>query len=144
MSNEKLSEIKRALGLVSNGVGVGSFVYLRRIFEYLIEEAHQEAKECPDFQEEEYNRSRVIEKIEQLKDYLPPFLIKQKPIYGILSKGIHELTEAECLHSFNVLEKTIEMILNEKLAKKERIDSESEISKNINELNVKLRKTDSH
>ena len=38
LSKETLKEFKRAIGLVTHGVGIGSFVYLRRIFENLIYE----------------------------------------------------------------------------------------------------------
>jgi hypothetical protein len=40
---DKYQEFSKAVGLASHGVGIGSFVYLRRIFENLIEEAHREA-----------------------------------------------------------------------------------------------------
>ncbi len=38
LSEEKLKEFIRGIGLRAHGVGIGSFVYLRRIFEYLIEQ----------------------------------------------------------------------------------------------------------
>src|SRR5260370_11936217 len=36
---EQYQELTKAVGLFANGIGIGSFVYLRRIFERLIEEA---------------------------------------------------------------------------------------------------------
>ena len=41
LPDEKLKEFTRAIGLAANGVGIGSFVYLRRIFEYLIYDAYK-------------------------------------------------------------------------------------------------------
>jgi hypothetical protein len=39
VSKDDLVELKRAVGLAAHGVGIGSFVYLRRIFERLVDEA---------------------------------------------------------------------------------------------------------
>lgn len=45
-------ELGTAVGLQSHGVGIGSFVYLRRIFEALLEEAHQQALSDSNWSEE--------------------------------------------------------------------------------------------
>jgi hypothetical protein len=75
LGKEGLKEFKRAVGLSSHGIGIGAFVYLRRIFEKLIEDAHQKAaKVDTDWDEETYAESRMDEKIGLLKDYLPAFL----------------------------------------------------------------------
>ena len=82
------SELSRAIGLASVNVGIGSFVYLRRIVERLIEEAHQEAKAEAHWDEEAYARSRVDEKIKLLKERLPALFLENTEMYSILSKGI--------------------------------------------------------
>ena len=43
LDKDHYQELNRAIGLASHGVGIGSFVYLRRIFERLVEEAHSKA-----------------------------------------------------------------------------------------------------
>ena len=43
------------------------------------------------------------EKIKTLTGYLPPFIVEQNSIYGILSKGIHELSEEDCLKYYTVI-----------------------------------------
>ena len=117
---ERLREFKRATGLAAHGIGVGSFVYLRRIFESLIEEAHQAAGNEQSWDETEYQKSRMSERIELLKKYLPDFLVNNRSVYGILSKGIHELTENECLRIFPVVKAGIEIILDAKLEEKRK------------------------
>lgn len=89
LGKQRYSELTRAVGLVSHGVGVGSFVYLRRIFEGLIEEAHQRAAQEQGWDEQSYSRARMDEKIALLEHNLPAFLTENKGIYSILSKGIH-------------------------------------------------------
>lgn len=115
-------EFTKAIGLSAHGVGVGSFVYLRRIFELLIEEAHSRAVSSELWDEKVYEKSRMGERIELLKDELPEFLVENKAMYSILSKGIHELSEEECLTAFPILKVGIEIILDVKLeaAKKEK------------------------
>ncbi|QNU62046.1 short-chain dehydrogenase [Vreelandella titanicae] len=115
LSKHYFNEFTKAIGLASHGVGVGSFVYLRRIFEFLIEEAHLKAKDEDSWDNEIYARARMSEKIELLSDELPEFLVENKSIYSILSKGIHELSEQECLTAFPAMKVGIELILDEKL-----------------------------
>ena len=115
LDKNKIREFTRAIGLAASGVGIGSFVYLRRVFEYLLEEAHTRAKTETGWIDDNYYQARVDEKIALLKQYLPEFLVSNKIMYGILSKGIHELKEEECLNYFESLKNGIEMILDEKV-----------------------------
>ncbi len=125
LSNEKLKEFTRAIGLAANGVGIGSFVYLRRIFEHLIVEAYAQCLEEGLVSEDQYNRSRMDQKIGLLSAHLPSFLVENRAIYSVLSLGIHELDENTCLAHFDTLRVGIEIILDEKLdelKKKEKIE----------------------
>ncbi len=53
----------------------------------------------------------MAERIKMLEGYLPEVLIKNTIIYGILSKGIHELSEEECRKYFPVVKECIYQIL---------------------------------
>jgi hypothetical protein len=119
--NEDYIEFLTAIKIQSNGVGIGSYVYLRRIIERLIEEAHIKKALESEWDENAYHRARVGEKINMLEGIIDEDAHAiLKPIYGILSKGIHELDEEECLGHFNDLKLAIEFILDGKLAKLER------------------------
>jgi hypothetical protein len=122
LNKQVLGEFKRGLGLASHDVGIGAFVYLRRVFEYLLEEAHQITKGTIGWDEENYNKSRTSERIQALREYLPVFLVKNPVIYSLLSKGLHELTEQECLEHFDVLRICIEIILDEKVESKQKAE----------------------
>lgn len=112
----RMREFTKAIGLAANGVGIGSFVYLRRIFEHLVFEAKDAAMATnPEFNETAFTSARMNERIQMLSDYLPDFLVENHHIYSILSKGVHELSEEECKKYFTVLKESIEMILDEKL-----------------------------
>ncbi|WP_342535716.1 hypothetical protein MHI04_10905 [Lysinibacillus sp. FSL K6-1151] len=114
------SDFSKAIGLHSHGVGAGSFVYLRRIFENLIEEIHQEYLQSDHWDDDLYQRSRMDDKIKLLQDKLPEVLVENRAIYGIMSKGIHELSEDECLALFPDVKLGIELILDEKLYEQEK------------------------
>ncbi|WP_404981728.1 hypothetical protein [Capnocytophaga granulosa] len=139
LPNEVLKEFTKAIGLAANGVGIGSFVYLRRIFENLILESFEEAKQEGKVKDEAFNKLRMDEKIEFLKDYLPPFLVKNKSIYSILSKGIHELDENTCLEYFETMKLGIQIILDQKLERKKQKEKEEEAMKNIQQLKKEIK-----
>lgn len=120
LGEEKYTEFNRAIGLKAHGVGIGSFVYLRRIFEGLIEEAHTLATQEANWDEDKYIKAKMLEKVDLLKNVLPELLIQNKIVYSVLSKGIHELSEDECLQYFDVVQLFIEVFLDEKLEQQER------------------------
>ena len=60
---------------------------------------------------EMFERARVAEKIKMLEGYLPDIPVKNATIYGILSKGIRELSEEECQKYFPVVKECIYQIL---------------------------------
>ena len=123
MDREDMQEFKKAIGLAAHGVGAGSFVYLRRIFEKLIDETYQANHDELEATEEEFLKQRMDDKVETLKKYLPPQLVSMKKIYSILSDGVHNLSEVDCLALFPALKLSIELILEQKIeedAKKQR------------------------
>ncbi|MCY9443339.1 hypothetical protein MOF48_15925 [Bacillus spizizenii] len=114
-------DFSKAIRLNSQEIGAGSFVYLRRIFENLIEETRQIASsQDPSWDNSTFEESKMDHKIKLLKDYLPDILVENRKLYAILSKGIHELTEKECLDLFPNVQLAIELILDEKIYQKEK------------------------
>ena len=101
ISKEDRKELGTAIGLFASGVGAGSYVYLRRILERLIYQAKATAGDAVN--DEEFEKARVAERIKMLQGYVPEMLIQNTTIYGILSKGIHELSEEECRKYFPVV-----------------------------------------
>lgn len=124
---EDLRNLKRAIWLYAHWAWAGSFVYLRRIFEKLISETFNEHKEVLKITEAEFNKKRMMEKVDELKDFLPEQLIKMKAIYSILSKWVHELAEQECLKYFPPIKLSIELILDQRIemVKKQKKDHDT-------------------
>lgn len=128
-------ELNRAIGLASHGVGIGSFVYLRRIIEKHIV-APQIGKLIDEgiIKTELLNGTDFKSKIDLAKDRLPNFLIDNKKIYSILSKGIHELEEKECNEYFTVLRTAIEIILDEEIDRIEKSKKTKLISEQLSRI----------
>ncbi|MFA5748018.1 MAG: hypothetical protein WC872_02780 [Candidatus Absconditabacterales bacterium] len=131
LPKEDLINLKIAIGLKAHGVGAGSFVYLRRIFENLIFETYNIHKTELTMTETDFIGKRMMEKVEILKKYLPNQLIEMKGVYSILSKGVHELSEQDCLKFFSAIKLSIELILDQKIKMKEEEEKTKSVAKEI-------------
>lgn len=141
LPKDKMREFTKAIGLAANGVGIGSFVYLRRIFEYLVFDALAVAKDRNnEFDIDGFNNARMNEKIQMLSGFLPDFLVENHAIYGILSKGIHELSEEDCKKYFTILRESIEMILDEKLEAHQKELKKASVKQTLSQITGKLKK----
>lgn len=139
LEDEDFRELNKATGLFSHGVGIGSFVYLRRIFERMVD-AHRAAQEQKSGPITGWAGMRMDERIGALKDALPPVLVQNKAIYGILSKGIHELSEAQCKKYFPIVRNAIILILQQDLDAKRRATQEAELQKQIASISGEIKK----
>lgn len=137
LSANDRKEFGRAIGLYASGIGAGSYVYLRRIFERLLVQAKANAGEAID--NDLFNKAHVDEKITMLKDYLPKMLTDNTVLYGILSKGIHQLSEEDCIEYFPVLRDCIFMILNEWDEMRKKKEKEESISKTLSQIASKVK-----
>lgn len=140
LSKNDEKELKRAIGLYASGIGIGSYVYLRRIFERIIVTASKKAISDGKFKEEDFERAHVNEKVKMLSDYLPKSLVHNETFYGIVSKGIHELSEEDCIEYFPVMKSFIMMILRqwEKMRKDE--EEEKQLSLALGSIAAKIKK----
>lgn len=141
LGKQYYNELKRAFGLHSHGVGIGSFVYLRRIIEKLVLDTFKDAEAAGMLTEQEFeyqadgkNRNTMEAKIKLLKGFLPDLITDHPKIYGVVSKGIHELSEDECLKYFPVLKDGIVMILDDIVAKKEKEKAAEEYKKSLGKI----------
>lgn len=132
-------EFSKAVGLFAHGIGIGSFVYLRRIIENLVFNKYTEISDKLNMPEDDFEHLRFDEKIVALKEFLPSVLVDNKNIYGIVSKGIHELSEEECREMFPYIKAGIELILDDLLAEKERKEKEKVFEKFVAQKTGELR-----
>ena len=137
ISKQDRRELGTAIGLFANGVGAGSYVYLRRILERLVYQAKKNAGDKID--NYAFEKARVADRIKMLKGYVPDILIQNTTIYGILSKGIHELSEEDCLKHFPIVKECIFQILGmwENMRKKQA--DEDALNKALNAITAKIK-----
>lgn len=117
-----LRELQSAAMCHSHGLHVAGFAYLRRVFERRLEIAHGRARQDTAWNEDGYDPRgmRMDERIEALASHLPRFLVENRAVYKILSKGIHELTEDECQAAYPALHDAISLILAEEIEQRDR------------------------
>jgi hypothetical protein len=127
------SELNRAIGLASHGIGVGAFVYLRRILEkYIVIPRLLELVAEGKVDNDLIFKTDFKGKIELAKEKLPDFLVNNKKIHSFLSKGLHELEEKECKDYFALMRASIEIILDEEIEKIEKDKKRKMISDQLN------------
>lgn len=142
---KKHGDYTLALALYADGIGAGAFVYLRRIMESLVEEIHQACvKECNEkvsagtgtpFDEIAYTRLRFNEKIDYLEKEFSKKIIPDELndirglIYGVISKGVHELSEEDCLYLFPAAQFIIDSLIEEKIQQREKQERLTAIKK---------------
>lgn len=122
------TELTTSVNLYSQGLGIGSFVYLRRILEHLVETKYYA---LPEHEE----TARFIDKlkaVQEVEAIIPPELeeIKEQ-VYSVLSKGIHEYSEDECYDLYNVVFYVVTAILDRELHKKEQAEKVAAAKKAI-------------
>ncbi|WP_455270403.1 hypothetical protein [Rhizobium herbae] len=136
MTSADANEFYKATGLAAHGVGVGSFVYLRRVFERLVFGRFNEFKDQEGWKDEDFSKLRMSERIAFLRGHLPSFLVEHAGIYGILSVGIHELSEEVCLSHFEVLKQSIVLILEEDMKKREELALKKKFSDALKSIEI--------
>lgn len=140
LSKTDYDELNKAIGLNSHGIGIGSFVYLRRIFERIVStyaEKSRESKTLPD----NFNTLRMQEKIAALRDYLPEPVYEYREAYSILSRGIHELSEHDCRTTFPVILAAVRMMLEEEVRLRQRAQEAKELKFQFDAIVKDIRKS---
>ena len=118
--------------------------------ESLVEEIHQTcAKECSEkaatgvgapFDEAAYGQLRFNEKIDFLEKEFRAKIIPDELndirglIYGVISKGVHELPEDDCLRLFPAARFIIDSLIEEKIQQREKKERLSAFKKQFSEI----------
>lgn len=135
LRGENWQELYKAVGLAAHGEGIGSFVYLRRVFERLINSRFDDHKEAEGWSKIDFQKLRMDERIGHLSKYLPAYLVENKKLYSIFSIGIHELDNETCLEFFEIGKDSITFILDDDLKQKEERERREKLSKAVASFN---------
>ena len=132
-------ELRRAIGLQAQGIGVGSYVYLRRIFERILDEAKDHAARDGAIDLSAYSTLKVQDRMKLLRAYLPEMINSNPIFYSIVSKGIHELSEEDCLKYFPVLKEAIFMILRQWNQKRQELEAAKRLTAALSNISTELK-----
>ncbi len=113
------SEFKKAGGLISHGMAIAAFLYLRRVFESLVER-HRVSFEASTGSISGYSQMDMKGRIKALKSTLPSRVVENASVWSILSKGVHELSEEECAAYFPPVRAAIIAMLEEDFERQEK------------------------
>jgi hypothetical protein len=137
LGSERVQELQRAIGLAAHGVGIGSFVYLRRIFESLVEE-HRKATDPDGTLFPDWNQKRMGDRIKALASSLPVFLVSNTQLHGVLSAGVHTLSDDQCRAAFPVVKAAILLILQQDHERAEKAKMEKTLAADLTKLGSQL------
>ena len=135
-----MKELRRAAGLISHDAAIGAFVYLRRVFERIIAKAWKNAKESGESLPDP-PPLRMEEKIEALRNHLPDIVVRNAKVYGILSLGLHELTEEQCTRAYPLVEESVIAMLEDAHMHAEKRKREKRISDELARMSGELGKS---
>ena len=144
--NEQHQEFyKKALMNFSTGYGIGAFAYLRRITEETIKRVIQDiiSLELSGYDKvkdalDDYNRSHAMSTLlSSINPYLPKALLDVgdnplRLLYESASKGIHEMSEEECLDKAELINVLLQFVIK-------KINEEKGTTKDVREAIKKLR-----
>jgi hypothetical protein len=122
-------ELGRALGLFAHDTPLGAFVYLRRVFERMIERAHDHYKETRPGPIKNWGELRMGERVSALGDALPAAVSSNAGVFGLLSKGIHELSDEDAEALFPLVKAVIFQMLGDEERHRQAARSRQETDK---------------
>ena len=145
MLGEHSEYYKRGLICESQGYGIGAYAYFRRIAEDIIDELLKSILDLVKESEKEKYKEKLGEvkkeknaenKISLVKDLLPESLKVDgmnplKRLYGVLSQGIHNETDEECMDKAEAIRGILVFLVNQVIRTKSDKKSFTEGMKKI-------------
>jgi hypothetical protein len=135
---DSLDDFRKSIETTAYNYHVASFTYSRRVLEkIMLKKFMKLGNTKTDFK----NIINFEEKFKQTKDIIDPDLRDHfKPLYGILSEGIHNLSDDECRGYYNILHDLVKFQLEFMLIEKERDIHKNNTIKKLQKITSKLKK----
>lgn len=120
IDKDNYAEIRKSYECASSGFYVAAYVYLRRVYENLFINLFKENEKDFSISLNDFIKLKFDNKLEMLKDKLAIEDSIYKPLYSLLSSGIHSLSENECQQHYHLLKNILLEILMEQKVQTER------------------------
>ncbi len=127
IDKNSFNEIYKAETCASSGYYVAAYTYMRRVYETMLMSVFTDNQEAIGISESEFRKLHSDKKLEAIKDYLAIDDEIYLPLYGLLSAGIHAMSEEQCCEDYVVLKPILLEILAEQKAKQEKADKRKEL-----------------
>ena len=127
IDKDSFREIYKAETCASSGYYVAAYTYMRRVYETMLMSVFTDNQEAIGLSDDEFRKLYSDKKLEAIKDYLAIDDEIYLPLYGLLSAGIHAMTEEQCCEDYVVLKPILLEILAEQKAKQEKADKRKEL-----------------
>lgn len=137
IDKEYFREIQKADVCAGDGYFVAAFTYMTRVFENLIKNIVNANQQNIGIHYEEYIKKRTDEKITIIKNYLLIDDDVYKPLFALLSDGIHSLTEEECAENYKLLKSVLLELLVTFKAKQEQEERRKQVKDLLEERKLK-------
>lgn len=121
------SQLYKAETCASSGYYVAAYTYMRRVYETMLLSVFKQYEQEIGITEDNFRKLRSDEKLKSIKNYLAIDDEIYIPLYGLLSAGIHAMTEEQCCEDYTVLKPILLEILAEQKAKKEKAAKRKEL-----------------
>ena len=136
---------KRGKICESQSYGIAAYAYYRRIIEELIDElldsildlmSGGEKEQYEEALEQTKQTKITKEKIDLVKDLIPPILMPEqfnplKTLHEILSEGIHDKSDEECLEVAEIIRNILEFLVNSLVRRKKEQQTYTEGMKKL-------------
>ena len=127
IDKDSFREIYKAETCASSGYYVAAYTYMRRVYETMLMSVFTDNQGAIGLSEDEFRKLHSDKKLEAIKDYLAIDDEIYLPLYGLLSAGIHAMSEEQCCEDYVVLKPILLEILAEQKAKQEKADKRKEL-----------------
>lgn len=127
IDKDSFKEIYKAETCASSGYYVAAYTYMRRVYETMLMSVFIDNREAIGLSEDEFRRLHSDKKLETIKEYLAIDDEIYLPLYGLLSAGIHAMSEEQCCEDYVVLKPILLEILSEQKAKQEKADNRKKL-----------------
>jgi len=120
LGEPRARDLNKAIELAGLGAGLGAYIYLKKVFISLLEDAHQKATHKKSaskvWDEGHYLNASITEQLKLVSMHMPAILLEHPEYYSILDKNLDQLTDEECLAGVSTLKTAVLLIADERLA----------------------------
>lgn len=127
IDKDSFAQIYKAEICASESYFVAAYTYMRRVYECLLLSVFNQHREELGISDEEFRKLRSDEKISKIKPYLAIEEAIYKPLYALLSAGIHSLSEEECGEDYTLLKTILLDILAAQKVRQQKEESQKRV-----------------